>query len=72
MAAQHGNGPLHNWRFAMATQELTSKHWDDSNGNLFDIEPFVKRLERAFRLRRQERDTRKRVQEAKRQGDADE
>ncbi len=56
----------------MATQELTSKHWDDSSGNLFDIEPFVKRLERAFRLRRQEREKRKRVREANRQGDTDE
>lgn len=40
--------------------------------NQFDIEPFVKRLERAFRLRRQEREKRKRVREANRQGDADE
>lgn len=56
----------------MATQEFTSEHWDDSNGNQFDIEPFVKRLERAFRLRRQEREKRKRVREANRQGDADE
>ncbi len=72
MAAQHGNGPQNTGDIAMATQEFTIEHWDDSNGNLFDIEPFVKRLERAFRLRRQEREKRKRVREASRQGDADE
>ena len=50
----------------------TNKPGIRNERNQFDIEPFVKRLERAFRLRRQERDQRKRLREANRQGDTDE
>lgn len=50
----------------------TNKPGIRNERNLFDIEPFVKRLETAFRLRRQERFKLKRLREANRQGDADE
>lgn len=40
--------------------------------NLFDIAPFVQRLETAFRLRQQERAIRKEKREVNNQGEADE